>query len=64
MEAWETALQFLLIDNRAQALADAHPFTKNGLCARCGTPDCAAATLAAQALATLAYRRRAKAHGR
>jgi hypothetical protein len=53
MDAWQTAVQFLLIDNRAQVLAEAHPLTKDGQCGRCTLPGCAAAALAAEALALL-----------
>jgi hypothetical protein len=30
MDAWSAAVQFLLIDDRAQVLADAHPLTEDG----------------------------------
>jgi hypothetical protein len=51
MDAWQTAVQFLLIDDRAQVLADAHPLTEDGQCGRCTPPGCTAAALAAEALA-------------
>jgi len=51
MDAWQAAVQFLLIDNRAQVLADAHPLTEDGECGRCAAPGCTAAALAAEALA-------------
>ena len=47
MDAWHTAVQFLLIDDRAQVLADAHPLTEDGQCGRCTPPGCTAAALAA-----------------
>jgi len=53
MDAWQTAVQFLLIDDRAQVLADAHPLTEDGHCGRCISPGCTAAALAAEALALL-----------
>jgi hypothetical protein len=53
MDAWQTAVQFLLIDNRAQVLAEAHPLTKDGQCGLCILPGCTAAALAAEALALL-----------
>ncbi|MCU1655128.1 MAG: hypothetical protein QOC83_7122 [Pseudonocardiales bacterium] len=53
MDAWQTAVQFLLIDDRAQVLADAHPLTEDGQCGRCTRPGCTAAALAAEALALL-----------
>ncbi|MDT7566063.1 MAG: hypothetical protein QOG76_4687, partial [Pseudonocardiales bacterium] len=53
MDAWQTAVQFLLIDDRAQVLADAHPLTEDGHCGRCTPPGCTAAALAAEALALL-----------
>jgi hypothetical protein len=53
MDAWQTAVQFLLIDDRAQVLADAHPLTEDGHCGRCTSPGCTAAALAAEALALL-----------
>jgi hypothetical protein len=53
MDAWQTAVQFLLIDDRAQVLADAHPLTEDGQCGRCPPPGCTAAALAAEALALL-----------
>jgi hypothetical protein len=51
MHAWHTAVQFLLIDNKAQALAEAHPLLEDG---RCAVPGCTAAALADEALAVLA----------
>jgi hypothetical protein len=51
MDAWQTAVQFLLIDDRAQVLAEAHPMTEDGKCGRCTTPGCTAAALAAEAVA-------------
>jgi hypothetical protein len=53
MDAWHTAVQFLLVDDRAQVLADAHPLTEDGQCGRCTQPGCTAAALAAEALALL-----------
>jgi hypothetical protein len=57
MDAWQTAVQFLLIDNRAQVLAEAHPLTEDGQCGRCILPGCTAAALAAEALALLSVGR-------
>jgi hypothetical protein len=57
MDAWDTAVQFLLIDDRAQSLAEVHPLMEDGRCGRCRTPDCSAAELASEALAVLAARR-------
>jgi hypothetical protein len=57
VEAWDAALRFLLIDNRALALARSHPLAPDGRCRRCGTSCCAAANLAVEALAVLAGRR-------
>jgi hypothetical protein len=54
MHSWHTAVQFLLIDNRAQALAEAHPLLEDGRCGRCTVPGCTAAALADEALAVLA----------
>jgi hypothetical protein len=56
MDAWDAALQFLLIDGRALSLARSHPLTVDGRCAHCGTSSCAAANLAAEALVVLAGR--------
>jgi hypothetical protein len=56
MDAWDTAVQFLLIDDRAQSLAEAHPLMEDGQCGRCSPPGCTAAALAAEALAILAAR--------
>jgi hypothetical protein len=53
MDAWQAAVQFLLVDDRAQVLADAHPLTEDGRCGRCTLPGCTAAALAAEALALL-----------
>lgn len=53
MDAWQAAVQFLLIDDRAQVLAEAHPLTADGQCGRCATAGCTAAALAAEALAML-----------
>jgi hypothetical protein len=53
MDAWQTAVQLLLIDDRAQVLADAHPLTEDGQCGRCTPPGCTAAALAAEALALI-----------
>jgi hypothetical protein len=53
MDAWRTAVEFLLIDDRAQLLAEAHPLTEDGWCGWCGMSDCTAAALAAEALAVL-----------
>jgi hypothetical protein len=53
MDAWDTAVQFLLIDDRAQVLADAHPLTENGQCGRCAQSGCTAAAMAAEALEIL-----------
>jgi hypothetical protein len=53
MDAWDMAVQFLLIDDRAQVLAEAHPLTGDGQCGRCTSPGCTAAALAAEALAML-----------
>jgi hypothetical protein len=53
MDAWDTAVQFLLIDDRAQVLAEAHPLTEDGQCGRCALPGCTAAALAAEALEML-----------
>jgi hypothetical protein len=54
MDAWDAALQFLLIDNRAHSLAHSHPLTAGGRCRRCGTSSCAASKLASEALRVLA----------
>jgi hypothetical protein len=59
VEAWDTAVQFLLVDNRAQSLAESHPLTEDGWCGRCRLPGCTAAQLASEALAVLAERRSA-----
>jgi hypothetical protein len=53
MDAWQSAVQFLLVDDRAQVLADAHPLTEDRRCGRCTLPGCTAAALAAEALALL-----------
>jgi hypothetical protein len=53
MEAWDAAVESLLIDNRARRLAAAHPLTRDGRCARCADPGCTTAELAAEALAVL-----------
>jgi hypothetical protein len=58
MDAWHTAVQFLLVDDRAQVLADAHPLTEDGQCGRCTQPGCTTAALAAEALALLSAGRR------
>jgi hypothetical protein len=55
-QAWRTAVEFLLIDDRAQALAESHPLTIDGRCERCGQSECAAAWLASEALAVLRSR--------
>jgi hypothetical protein len=57
VEAWDAAVQFLLVDNRARSLAEAHPLTEDGQCERCSQPGCTAAQLASEALAVLAERR-------
>jgi hypothetical protein len=57
MDAWLAAVQFLLIDDRAQVLADAHPLTEDGQCGRCTLPGCTAAALAAEALSILSVGR-------
>jgi hypothetical protein len=54
MDAWDTAVQFLLIEDRAQSLAEAHPLMEDGRCGRCSPPGCTAAALASEALAVLA----------
>jgi hypothetical protein len=54
VDAWRTAVEFLLVDDRAQVLARGHPLTADGRCTRCGHSDCTAAMLAAEALAVLA----------
>jgi hypothetical protein len=56
MDAWETAVQFLLIGDRAQSLAEAHPMLADGRCGRCSLPRCTAAALASEAVAVLAAR--------
>jgi hypothetical protein len=56
MDAWDTAVQFLLIGDRAQSLAEAHPLTEDGQCGRCSPPGCTAAALASEAVAILAAR--------
>jgi hypothetical protein len=53
MDTWQTAVQFLLVDHRAQVLAEAHPLTEDGHCGRCTLSGCTAAALAAEALALL-----------
>jgi hypothetical protein len=58
-DAWNTAIEFLLIDDRAAALASAHPLTADGRCAACHGTDCSAARLAAEALALRRARLRA-----
>ncbi|HEY2206288.1 MAG TPA: hypothetical protein VGH99_17595 [Pseudonocardia sp.] len=60
MEAWDAAVRFLLVDNRAQALAESHPLREDGRCGRCRTSECSAAELAVEALAVIAARRRAE----
>jgi hypothetical protein len=57
MDAWSAAVQFLLIDNRARVLAEAHPLTDDGQCGRCTPPGCTAAALAAEALSILSVMR-------
>jgi hypothetical protein len=52
MHAWQTAVEFLLVGDRARVLARGHPLTVDGRCGRCGS-DCTAAVLAAEALAVL-----------
>jgi hypothetical protein len=59
MDAWRTAVEFPLVDDRAQALARGHPLIADGRCTRCGHSDCTAAVLAAEALAV-----RARCHAR
>jgi hypothetical protein len=56
MDAWSAAVQFLLIEDRAQVLAEAHPLTENGACGRCTVPGCTAAAMAAAALDILRVR--------
>lgn len=56
-DAWRAAIEFLLIDHRAQALARAHPLHADGRCGRCNHSDCTAARLASEALALLSRRR-------
>jgi len=56
MDAWDAALEFLSIGDRAQSLADAHPLLADGRCGSCNTPGCAAAELASAALAVVAKR--------
>jgi len=53
MDAWDTAVQCLLIDDRAQVLAEAHPLAEDGQCGRCTRPGCTAAALAAEAMEML-----------
>ena len=55
-EAWNAAVDFLLIEGRAHRLAAAHPLTDSGRCGRCANAECVAAALAAEALAVLAAR--------
>ena len=55
MDAWHTAVEFLLVDDRAEVLARGHPLTTEGRCGRCGS-GCTAARLAAEAVAVLAAR--------
>jgi hypothetical protein len=57
LEAWDAALRFLLIDDRARSLARSHPLAPDGRCQRCRTPSCAAANLAVEALTVLADRK-------
>jgi hypothetical protein len=58
MDAWDAALQFLLIGDRARKLAHEHPLQPDRRCARCGTTHCIAAELAVEALAVLRARDR------
>ena len=53
MDAWHTAVEFLLVDDRAEVLASGHPLAADGRCGRCGS-GCTAARLAADAVAVLA----------
>jgi hypothetical protein len=56
VEAWGAAIEFLLIGDRALALAEAHPLLEDSRCGRCSPGGCAAAELASEALAVLAAR--------
>jgi hypothetical protein len=56
VDAWQAAVEFLIIGDRAWALAEAHPLMDDGRCGRCAPPGCAAAALASEALAVLAAR--------
>jgi hypothetical protein len=55
MDTWQAAVEFLMVDGRAQVLARGHPLTADGRCGRCGS-DCTAARLATDAVAMLATR--------
>jgi hypothetical protein len=53
-QAWNAALEFLLVGDRARSLAEVHTLQRDGRCAHCLTLDCSAAALASEALAILA----------
>jgi hypothetical protein len=57
LDAWDSAVEFLLVDDRARNLAKAHPLV-DGRCSAYPGRDCSAAKLAAEALAVLATRHR------
>jgi hypothetical protein len=58
MDALQSAVEFLLVGDRAQALAKAHTLSTDGRCGLCNQSNCTAARLASEALAVLAARGR------
>ena len=58
VDAWDEAVRFLLVDDRAWKLAEQHPLTDGG-CGRCARTGCVAAWMAAEALELLKQSSRA-----